>query len=77
MSYVKEGLSMIDNYPPGPMTGRGGPFDDGCPCGACPFLNYKQCDCEGEVCDECGRCAAHCRCYDDGDDEVDVAEGVK
>lgn len=59
---------MEGNYPPGPMTGRGGPMDDGCPCGLCPFLDYGACDCSEERCD-CGlACSTHCTCSSDGDD---------
>lgn len=74
------------NYPPGPMTGRGGPNDDGCPCAKCPALAPGgMCDCDLEtvddddeivifhdpICKFCGRCREHCRCYD-GDDDAAV-----
>jgi hypothetical protein len=81
---------MFDNYPPGPMTGRGGPNDDGCPCAGCDadVLKGIPCVCDLEevddeglgglpevICDLCGCCAVHCRCYDDGDDVGEVETG--
>lgn len=61
-------------YPPGPMSGAGGPMDPGCPCGLCPFLDYGECNCSVEPCD-CGlACSEHCTCYSDEEDEQ---EGVK
>lgn len=72
---------MEHNYPPGPMTGRGGPGDDGCPCKGCPGLDGVACDCDLEVlddeglgglpptiCPDCGCCREHCHCYDDEED---------
>jgi hypothetical protein len=70
----------MDNDPPGPMTERGGPFDHGCPCAGCPALTFGPCDCDLEevddeglgglpdlLCDLCGCCREHCRCYNNED----------
>jgi hypothetical protein len=42
------------NYPPGPMTGRGGPFDDGCLCAGCDgdVLSGIPCVCDLEMIDD-------------------------
>lgn len=80
------------NYPPGPMTGRGGPCDDGCPCAGCDgdVLKGIPCVCDLEevddeglgglpdvICDLCGCCSVHCHCYDDGDDAGEEAAEVE
>lgn len=85
-------MTFFDNYPPGSMSGRGGPNDDGCPCATCPALVPGGiCDCDLEtvddddeivmfhnpICEFCGRCRKHCRCYGDSDDEGEVPEGVE
>ena len=77
---------MSGNYPPGSMTGRGGPHDEGCPCRDCPALASCICTCDLEVlddeglgglpdliCPHCGCCRVHCPCYDDGDDAAGEA----
>lgn len=80
-------FDMAYNYPPGPMTGRGGPIDDGCLCADCPANRSGTCDCNLEelddeglgglpdlLCDRCGCCCKHCYCYDD-EGALDVEEG--
>lgn len=80
---------MSNNYPPGPMTGRGGPHDEGCPCAHCPARSLGTCTCDLEelddeglgglpdrICDCCGCCREHCHCYDGGDEDGDDAGEV-
>lgn len=55
---------MTYGYPPGPMSGRGGPFNEGCQCAFC-WCSYGPCQCEVEVCEVCGCCGKHCTCYED------------
>ena len=46
-------------------------FDDGpCDCERCPWSVLGICTCEGPLHEECGECAAHCKCHaeeEDGD----------
>ncbi len=81
-------MTFFDNYPPGPITGRGGPNDDGCPCAGCEgdVLKGIPCVCDLEIdddeipifhdplCDICGCCREHCHCYDDGNDDASDEE---
>jgi hypothetical protein len=79
---------MTYSYPPGSMTGRGGPYDDGCPCANCPARSLSTCTCDLEelddeglgslpdpICDLCECCRVHCHCYvGDDEDGVDAGE---
>lgn len=50
------------NYPPGSLSGYGGPDYQPPPC---QCLMCDECDGDHDYCPDCGNCAEHCACEEE------------